>query len=53
VVGIDLNDHTEALKALKKYRSIRRKRLKFYRRRRWSINLVSRWNYLNRVLNRN
>jgi len=31
VVRIDLNDHTEALKALKENRSIRRKRLNFYR----------------------
>jgi len=31
VVGIDLNDHTKVLKALKENRSIRRKRLNFYR----------------------
>jgi len=31
VVRIDLNDHTEALKSLKENRSIRRKRLNFFR----------------------
>ena len=33
VLRIDLNDHTYTLKVLKKNRSIRRKRLNFYRRK--------------------
>ena len=52
VVRIHSNDHTEALKALRGNRSIRRKRLNFCRGKCWSINLIWGWKYLNSFVNK-